>query len=115
MHPYGPRFVRLLKLLKEEAPLSLPLRVYVTSSFPSRYSSDSEDCGLHVAHIADDLLSHSIYINSDIGLEAALDTLIHEYAHALDTEVNGHTGRVSHRASWGVQYARLYNLYHGRH
>jgi hypothetical protein len=114
MHPYGPVFQRLLRLLRREEPLQARLQVRFTFGNPP--DADDPCLGLHIVYYEDgDILSHIIYIRRGLSLDLALNTLLHEYAHALDNEENGVNSRISHRASWGRIYARLYNLHHGRH
>jgi hypothetical protein len=45
----------------------------------------------------------SIYINNNLDLQAALDTLIHEWAHVLVSPIN-----LEHGPAWGVAYAHCY-------
>ena len=59
-----------------------------------------------------------IRINRDLDEPAAIDTLLHEWAHArawnhlLDSaETNEHFETFSHDASWGVAYSEVYRVY----
>lgn len=59
-----------------------------------------------------------IRINRDLEETSAIDTLLHEWAHArawnhlLDSaETNEHFESFSHDASWGVAYSEVYRVY----
>lgn len=39
-----------------------------------------------------------------------VDTIIHEYAHALDVDEKGALYQGPHQDSWGLQYARCYRV-----
>lgn len=59
-----------------------------------------------------------IRINRDLDEYAAIETLMHEWAHARawnhlldEAETNEHFESFSHDASWGVAYSEVYRVY----
>tara|TARA_R100001594_G_scaffold37494_3_gene67856 strand:+ start:10905 stop:11165 length:261 start_codon:yes stop_codon:yes gene_type:complete len=66
-------------------------------------------CGLCWIH--EDPISFKIIISRELSRVAAIDTLIHEYAHCLDHLENG-LSKKDHRNSWGSCYARCYRAVH---
>lgn len=97
----------VVSVLKKHCPLAYPASVRRTSMS----SSLDGDCHKHKKKFF-------IRINKDLDESAAIDTLIHEWAHArawnhlLDSaETEESFERVSHDASWGVAYSEVYRIY----
>jgi hypothetical protein len=103
---YGKSFQQVLRLLRREYPLTKPLRVVGKPLEQQRL------CGCCLSYLNPDgsISRFVIEIDTGMSLLTAVDTLIHEYAHALDHDLNG-IATEPHRESWGVCYARLWRLY----
>jgi hypothetical protein len=95
----------LVSILKKKCPLAFPVNVRRVK-LKELYG----DCSL-------DKKKFYIRINRDISEASAIDTLLHEWAHArawnhlhdsLDLE---EFEERSHDASWGVAYSEVYRIY----
>ena len=102
---YGKKFDKVLRKLREEIPLAPPLKVVTVPQ-----NKIKGLCGY--ALIEEEPISFKIVISKELSKVAAIDTLIHEYAHCLDY-LTGNDCRTHHRISWGVCYARCYRAAHG--
>jgi len=102
---YGKKFDKVLRKLREEIPLDPPLKVVTVPQ-----NKIKGLCGYVL--IEEEPISFKIVISKELSRVAAIDTLIHEYAHCLDFLVNGDC-RKHHRNSWGVCYARCYRFVNG--
>lgn len=95
----------LISLLKKECPLAYPVSVRRVRTF-----NVDGDCTL-------DSKKFYIRINSKLNEAAAIDTLIHEWAHArawnhLHDKLSWQEFEErSHDASWGVAYSEVYRIY----
>lgn len=103
---YGKHFQRLARKLRREFPLSRPLRIVCKSLEKQKL------CGSCIVYLDKDSSITRFIIEVDTQLSAlsAIDTLLHEYAHALDQDLNG-VATEPHRASWGVCYAQIWRFY----
>ena len=102
---YGKKFDNALRRLRGEVPLGAPLKVVTVPQDEVKGL-----CGY--ASIQEEPVSFKIVISKELSKVAAIDTLIHEYAHCLDF-LTGNDCRKHHRNSWGVCYARYYRAAHG--
>ena len=100
---YGKKFDKALRLLRQGIPLGAPLKVVTVPQEKIKGL-----CGYAAIH--EEPISFKIVISRELSKVAAIDTLIHEYAHCLDHVVNGMECRKHHRNSWGVCYARCYRV-----
>ena len=101
---FGKKFDRSLRRLRQGLPLGAPLDVKTV-----RPAKIAGLCGLCWIH--EDPTSFVIEVSRELSEVAAIDTLIHEYAHCLDHEQNGDS-RKEHRNSWGVAFAKCYRVVH---
>lgn len=88
-----------VKALKRELPCSHPVLVRV--------------CNVPKDTAADCVLSGGkwrIRIGSYLPYGSRVDSLIHEYAHALDDCMRHRTDEAAHGESWGVCYAKCYRV-----
>lgn len=102
---FGKKFDNALRRLRQQLPLGAPLTV---STVPPEKIAGL--CGLCWIH--EDPVSFKVEVSRGLSEVAAIDTLIHEYAHCLDHLVNGMESRKHHRNSWGVCYAKCYRVVH---
>ena len=102
---YGKKFDGALRRLRGDVPLGAPLKVVTVPQDDVKGL-----CGY--ASIQEEPVSFKIVISKELSKVAAIDTLIHEYAHCLDHLVNGMECRKDHRNSWGVCYAKCYRVVH---
>jgi len=103
---YGKKFNQVVRLLRREFPLTRPVRI------TGKSLEQQKLCGCCLAYLNEDGTIHRfvIEVNMHLALLTAIDTLIHEYAHAMDQDQNG-LAVEAHRASWGVCYAQLWRAY----
>jgi hypothetical protein len=96
----------IVRKLKKNCPLQTKIRIKYTSLV------DQNVCGLCSAYLDknNNLIRFLLQIERDLDGQALLDTLLHEWAHALDIERNG-LGREPHRNSWGIAYAQVWRAY----
>lgn len=106
---YSKQFQQITRLLRREFPLSRPLRIV------SKSLERQKLCGCCLAYLSPDgdITRFVIEIDTNLSTLTAIDTMIHEYAHALDQDLNG-VATEPHRASWGVCYAQLWRFYTSR-
>lgn len=99
-------FDRVLRMLRKECPLQAPIRVI------SRDLHIERLCGSCSTYLTADgeISRFVIEIDSSLTAVSAIDTLLHEWAHALDYEKYG-IAVESHRDSWGRCYARVWRAY----
>ena len=105
---YGKKFDHVLRRLRQECPLESPVRV-VTKNLNS-----NKLCGCCITHLTPKgkIAKFVIEVDKSMSLASAIDTLLHEWAHALDHEANG-IPLEPHRNSWGECYARCWRVYTG--
>jgi len=102
---FGKKFDNALRRLRKEIPLGKSLEVRTVPQ-----DNIVGLCGY--ASIHEEPISFKIVVSRELSRVAAIDTLIHEYAHCLDHLENGMDCRKDHRNSWGVAYARCYRVVH---
>ena len=97
----------LLKLLKEQFPAAFSVSV-------RRQQMSSRMQGCCYKHGK----KFFIQIDKNLNEQAAMDVLVHEWAHArawnhrLDTaETDDMFNKLAHDAAWGVAYAEIYSAY----
>jgi hypothetical protein len=106
---YGRKFDEVLRDLRRECTLRTPVRV-VTKDLGSM-----KLCGCCLAYLRCDgtIERFVIKVDKSMTIEAAIETLLHEWAHAMDKEANG-IPLEPHRNSWGECYARVWRVYVNR-
>jgi len=89
------QLAEMLAQLRRELPLKRPviLRVVPMKDYGSCSLSDSEK------HL-------TICIRSTDSAETQADSLLHEYAHAMDLDING-----NHSKQWGKLYSQVYGTW----
>ena len=99
-------FDHVLRMLRKECPLKAPMRVI------SRDLQAERLCGSCSTYLTNDgaIARFVIEIDASLSAVSAIDTLLHEWAHALDHEKYG-VAAESHRDSWGRCYARVWRAY----
>lgn len=103
---YGYRFDSVLRELRKVCPVSIPIKV-VTKSLGKH-----KLCGCCNAYLTPtgEIARFLIEIDNSMSQQSAVDSLLHEWAHALDQEENG-IPLEPHRSSWGECYARVWRCY----
>ena len=101
---FGKKFDRALRRLREEIPLGAEMIVRTVK--PEKVVGLCGLCWIHEVPT-----SFIIEVSRELSEVAAIDTLIHEYAHCMDHQQNGNS-RKEHRNSWGVCYAKCYRVVH---
>jgi hypothetical protein len=102
----GAKFRAVLRMLRKECKISRPIKVI------SKDLNREKLCGCCIAYLDDNgkVTRFAIEVDSNLAPVTAIDTLLHEWAHALDQVTNGVTGE-PHRSSWGKCYARVWRAY----
>jgi hypothetical protein len=98
--------------LRKEVPLGVPLKIQTTKAIRGHEDRVLADCTPYISGAS--LSGFRIRIMRGQSLDAAIDCLIHEYAHALDYKQQPN-GRLDHRESWGRFYAKCYQIAKGKH
>lgn len=100
------KFHAVLRMLRRECQVARPIRVV------SKDLNREKLCGCCVAYldISGKVSRFVLEIDSNLSPVTAIDTLLHEWAHALDQVSNGVIGE-PHRSSWGKCYARVWRAY----
>lgn len=103
---YGSTFAQVLGLLRKHCPLRKPIKVVVRSLRKQQL------CGCCIAYMSADgkIRRFVIEIDHQLSQLTAIDTLLHEWAHALDQDYNG-KAREPHRNSWGKYFAQVWRVY----
>ena len=103
---YGKRFDKVYRMLREECPLDAPIRL-VTKDL-----TKDKICGCCLTYIDEDgtIQKFVLEIDRNMAVLTAIDTLLHEWAHALDYEANG-IPKENHRNSWGELYAKVWRAF----
>jgi hypothetical protein len=109
---YDRAFSIAAKQLRKCVPLSVPLVIRTSKKIRGDDGRTLADCTPFVSE--GQLSSFRIRVQRGQSLDAAIDCLIHEYAHALDYEQQPNT-RLDHRESWGRFYAKCYQVVKGKH
>jgi hypothetical protein len=111
---YGKKFDKVVQMLRKEFPLGVPIAVKTVKKLRCRdggellygqCSSSSNSKGVVKKFVVE--------VDRDLPLGLAIDTLLHEWAHATDHLKNGDSGAHPHRNSWGVHYACIWRAYSG--
>jgi hypothetical protein len=99
-------FDPVLRMIRKACPVSVPVRVV------SRELGSERLCGSCTTYVFPDNTIERFLIEIDNTLSriSAVDTLLHEWAHAMDQDRNGVTTD-SHRDSWGLCYAETWRAY----
>lgn len=103
---YGKKFDEVLRDLRRECPLATPIKVV------TRDLGKVKLCGCCIAYLTPSgkIERFVIEIDKNMSIATAIDTLLHEWAHAMDKEANG-IPLEPHRNSWGECYARVWRVY----
>lgn len=103
---YNHKFKQLIRLLHRECPPSLPIKVLTKNLYRQQL------CGCCLAFLSKSgkINRFVLEIDSSLSQLTAIDTLLHEWAHALDQDLHG-IAREPHRASWGKCYAKVWRVY----
>jgi hypothetical protein len=103
---YGSKFDKVLRELRKECPISVPIRV------TTKDLTGEKLCGCCTAYLSQKgvIENFVIEIDADMPVATAIDTLLHEWAHAMDKQSNG-IPMEPHRNSWGECYARVWRVY----
>jgi hypothetical protein len=109
---YDKAFTDAARKLRRENPLGVPLRIQTSKAIHGHNGRVLADCTPYFS--GEELSCFRIRILRGQSLTAAIDCLIHEYAHALDRE-RQQNPRLHHRSSWGRFYAKCYQTVWGRH
>lgn len=109
---YGKKFDKVVRNLKKRAPLPVPVSV---RTFP-KLKCDESGALLYGHCVATlnyrgKIESFEIAIVRGLPLDTAIDTLLHEWAHAVDQIENG--SGCGHGPKWGAAYAKMWRLYTG--
>lgn len=101
---YDPRkedFSKAKRALREQCPIEVPVRVQLVDW-------EEKDFGECVATYGDDnrVIRFLIRININQPFGLRLDTLAHEWAHAMKFSGSG----CGHTGEWGKAYAKCYRL-----
>lgn len=100
------KFRKLVKTLRQADTVSRPVRV-VRRNMRSQHICGSCTIRFERAGVIRDF---RIEISTHLDCRASLETLLHEWAHAMDQDKYG-IAREPHRASWGKCYAVLWKIY----
>lgn len=111
---YGELFDAALRRLRLANLLTLPVSVKTVE--PPLVDGGVRLCGscepLFDNDDEDFIVGFKIVIERNLHLDLAVDTLVHEWAHAMDLEMQGTRWRKAHRNTWGNSYAKAYRAVH---
>lgn len=109
MTEYGPDFQAAIAKLRASSFSDRPFRVHVVSAAHiTKLVGTPSNNGCYVEGNKLGL----IYVSKGLAYYVAVETLLHEYAHHVDT-TPGETSRKHHRRSWGKTYAAILEYFHG--
>lgn len=94
-----PRLRRILRALRQKEPTDLPI-TYRTRPLKG-------DDGL--LYVYDD--KYRIILNEKLSVALKVETLLHEYAHALAFPKQSEKLKSEHDSIWGKEYARVWRAY----
>jgi|TARA_R110002051_G_scaffold181247_4_gene250713 hypothetical protein len=110
---YGKKFDKALRVLRKKLRLSVP--VLVRTKKELKCEENGEDLfGTCMAHFNSRkrVTKFTIEIVRGLEVETAIDTLLHEWAHAMDLMENGNAeDEDAHRDSWGAAYAKAWRAF----
>lgn len=112
MRYYDRAFDDAARKLRREVPLSVPVKIETSKAIKHPDGKVLADCTDY--YCGNKLAGFRIRVLRGQSLGAAIDCLIHEYAHALD-RLQQPNPRIDHRESWGKCYAKCYQAVLGRH
>ena len=97
-------WLRSIRQLRKHFDPGVPVRVASSPMALSLYG----DCSRIIK--LGRLIEIKIRINSNVNFASRYDTLIHEWAHAMEWEANWQEGSAkrTHGPTWGVWYAAVY-------
>jgi hypothetical protein len=103
---YGAKFEQVKRLLQKHCPTTKPITVYVKNLHSQQL------CGCCLAYLdrLGRITRFELKIDRSLSQLTAIDTLLHEWAHAMDQDQNG-LAREPHRSSWGKCYAKVWRVY----
>tara|TARA_B100000745_G_scaffold249676_3_gene171757 strand:+ start:379 stop:732 length:354 start_codon:yes stop_codon:yes gene_type:complete len=111
---YGKKFDKVARFLRKEFPLGVPV---VVRTVEKLRCVDSGDLLFGACYSSTTTRGKTkkfvIEVARGLSLDTAIDTLMHEWAHATDQLENGTPERRPHRDSWGAHYARIWRVYTG--
>jgi len=110
---YGKKFDKALRLLRDKLPISVPVRVRTKEELVCEESGE-DLFGQCMAHFnrRKRVTRFTIDIVRGLEVETAVDTLLHEWAHAIDQMENGDAkDGDAHRDSWGAAYAKVWRVF----
>lgn len=100
------RWRKYISAIKQRYPAPFPV-VIRTCRMPYGENGAGRDCGDCVLHKG----KFFIRIGNHLDWSMRVDTLIHEYAHALNWSYrHNKTDEHDHEDPWGIWYARLYRV-----
>ena len=111
---YGKKFDKVSRLLRREFPVGVPVTIKTVVKLRCTDTGDLlfGSC-LASTTSRGKVKKFVIEIARGLSLDTAIDTLMHEWAHATDQLENGTPERRPHRDSWGAHYARIWRAYAG--
>lgn len=109
---YHKAFAEAARKLRKEVPLGVPVVIKTSKTIRNPDGKVLADCTPYLSE--GELVGFRIRVMRGQSLGAAIDCLIHEYAHALDYKNQPNT-RLDHRESWGRCYAKCYQVVNGKH
>jgi len=100
------KFHDVLRMLRKECKVARPIKVV------SKDLNKEKLCGCCIAYLDKygGVSRFVIEVDNNLAPVTAIDTLLHEWAHALNQVANGVTGE-PHSGSWGKCYARVWRSY----
>ena len=110
---YGQKFDKAIRDLRKKVPLPVSAKVKTRKNLMCQETGDAlyGQCTAHV-NSRGRVKRFTIEISRDLPLDVAVDTLLHEWAHAIDQIENGADDDAHpHRDSWGVAYAKIWRAY----
>jgi len=107
MSHYGEIFDDACRRLRKALPLIYPLRIKTKERVLFKGEEVSSQYIFHRGKF-------TIEITRGMAVDAAVDALIHEYAHCVHHELNP-TAKRAHTKQWGKVHSQVYEAYHGKH
>ena len=110
---YGKKFDKAVRVLRKRCPLPVPVSIRTRKTLKCR-ESGHDLYGQCIAYVSrrNRIKSFTIEIVRGLPFDTAMDTLLHEWAHAVDQIDNGADDDMHpHRKSWGEAYAKVLRAY----
>ena len=92
----------LFKIFRKYIPIPRPVKLIIR-----KLAFDDGMCGW----AADGRKGFVISVNKELGYNSKIDTIIHEYAHAITMASGDHDDNEDHDGKWGEEYARTYRCF----